>query len=46
MTKKEKESSKSDCVADIRKSILIREITKVNNFSVMGRKHIKEFFRV
>ena len=38
--------SESECTVDVRKSILIRKIPKVNKFSVNGIKDIGEFFRV
>ena len=45
VNEEERELSESECVADIRKSILIREIPKVNKFSVTGMEDIREFFR-
>ena len=36
--------SESECVVDLRKSMLIREIPKLNKFNVTGKNYIGEFF--
>ena len=45
MNEEDRESNESECTADVRKIILVREIPKVNKFSVTGIKDIGEFFR-